>query len=116
MQNLEQLRAKNAQEPAKGLDRSAVNKLPAMIMANGLLATASFCQAEGGGDSRGQMKKALDATAEHLAKRRLIASDKTTVNGLIESLVSQDSHQLQRATTEALAFIAYLKRFAPKKD
>ena len=117
MQNLDQLRAKNALEPAEGLDRSAVNKLPAMIIANGLLATAAFCQAEGGGDRRGQMKAALEATAEHLAKRSFIPANNTTVKGLIDYLATQDSDHLQRATTEALAFIAYLKRFAPpKKD
>jgi CRISPR-associated protein Cmr5 len=117
MQNLEQLRAANAFEAAKDLDRSAVNKLPAMIIANGLLATAAFCQAEGGGgDSRGQMKVALEATAKHLAKRGLIAGEGTTIKDLIEYLTSHDSHYLQRATTEALAFIAYLKRFARRKD
>lgn len=33
---------------------------------------------------------------------------------MIENLSQRSSHDLQRATTEALAFIAYLKRFAPK--
>jgi len=116
MQNLEQIRAANALEPAKDLDRSAVNKLPAMVIANGLLATAAFCEAEGGGDNRSHMKSALDATACHLARRGLVAANTTTTKGLIEDLASRDSHHLQRATAEALAFIAYLKRFAPKKD
>lgn len=116
MQNLEQLRAANALEPAKSLDRSAVNKLPAMILTNGLLATAAFCLAEGGGDSRGQMKEALNATAKHLADRTLINKNKANIQGLIEDLTKRDSEHLQRATNEALAFLAYLKRFAPKKE
>jgi CRISPR type III-B/RAMP module-associated protein Cmr5 len=116
MQNLEQIRAANALKPAKNLDRSAVNKLPAMILANGLLATAAFCEAEGGGDNRRDMKLALDATTDHLSKRGLIAANKTRTEELIADLASSDSHHLQRATTEALAFIAYLKRFAPKKE
>jgi CRISPR-associated protein Cmr5 len=116
MKNLEQLRAANALEPARNLDRSAINKLPALILANGLLATAAFCEAESSGEGRGYMKRAMDATADHLAKRGLLASGKTTTKGLIEDLRGRDSHHLQRATTEALAFIAYLKRFAPKKD
>jgi hypothetical protein len=33
MKNLEQTRAANALEPGKDLSRSAVNKLPAMILA-----------------------------------------------------------------------------------
>lgn len=116
MQNLEQIRAAHALEPAKNLDRSAVNKLPAMILANGLLAAAAFCDAEGGGDNRKDMKLALNATAAHLANRGLIATGKKTAKGIIEDLSGRDSHHLQRATSEALAFIAYLKRFSDKKD
>lgn len=114
MKNLEQIRAANALEPAKALSRSAVNKLPAMILANGLLATAAFCSADGGGENRGDMKKALDATAKHLANRGHLASGTNTVAGMIQDLSQRSSHELQRATAEALAFIAYLKRFAPK--
>jgi len=116
MQNLEQIRAAAALKPAKNLDRSAVNKLPALILANGLLATAAFCEAEGGGDNRGHMKRALDAVAAHLAGQKLIGSSVKTTKDLIEDLASRDSYHLQQATGEALAFLAYLKRFAPKKD
>ncbi|MCL5099189.1 MAG: type III-B CRISPR module-associated protein Cmr5 [Candidatus Omnitrophica bacterium] len=112
MQNLEQIRAADALEPAKDLDRSAVNKLPAMIIANGLLATAAFCEAEGGGDNRSHMKRALDATTDHLSRRGLIAAGKTQTKDLIADIASRDSQYLQRASAEALAFIAYLKRFS----
>ena len=114
MQNLEQIRAAHALAPAERLDRSAVNKLPAMILTNGLLAAAAFCDAEGGGDNRKGMKDALNATAAHLAQRGLIATGKNTAKGIIEDLSGRDSQHLHRATSEALAFIAYLKRFAPK--
>ena len=116
MQNLEQIRASHALEPAKKLDRKAVNRLPAMILANGLLAAAAFCDAEGGGNNRKDMKAALNATAAHLAQRGLIATGKNTAKGIIEDLSGRDSKHLHRATSEALAFIAYLKRFAPQKD
>jgi len=114
MKNLEQIRAANALDPAKELSRSAVNKLPAMILTNGLLATAAFCNAEGGGENRGDMKKALVATAKHLASLGHLSSNTYTVEGMITDLSQRCSHELQRATAEALAFIAYLKRFAPK--
>lgn len=114
MKNLEQIRAANALNPAKELSRSAVNKLPAMILANGLLATAAFCNAVGGGENRADMKKALDATANHLAKQGHLPSSTNTVAAMIAELSQRDSHHLQLATAEALAFIAYLKRFAPK--
>jgi len=114
MKNLEQIRAANALNPAKELSRSAVNKLPAMILANGLLATAAFCNAVGGGENRADMKKALEATARHLASRGHLSSETKTVAEMIEDLSKRTSYELQRATAEALAFIAYLKRFAPK--
>ncbi len=119
MQNLEQIRAVNALEATKAadrkpLDRKAVNKLPAMIINNGLLATAAFCEAEGGGDNRKDMKEALDATAKHLAKRHFVSDNTTSTRQLIDDLAKRDSHQLQLATDEALAYIAYLKRFAKK--
>jgi CRISPR type III-B/RAMP module-associated protein Cmr5 len=119
MKNLEQIRAANALDPAKELSRSAVNKLPAMILANGLLATAAFCNAEGSGENRRDMQKALAATAKHLAERGLISSatatvEKMIVEKMIDDLSKRTSYELQRATAEALAFIAYLKRFAPK--
>lgn len=115
MQNLEQIRAANALGPATNLSRSAVNKLPAMILANGLLATAAFCNAESSGENRKDMKKALDATAAHLAKRKLLAENVNDVLGMINELKGKDSSHLQIATAEALAFISYLKRFAPKE-
>ncbi len=114
MKNLEQIRAANALDPAKNLSRSAVNKLPAMILANGLLATAAFCNAEGGGENRADMKKALEATAKHLADRGYLAAGTSTVAEMIQDLSQRTSHELQQATAEALAFIAYLKRFASK--
>lgn len=115
MRNLEQIRAANALEPAKNLSRSAVSKLPAMILGNGLLATAAFCNADGGGDNRVDMKKALNATAAHLSKQGQLAPNSNTVTAMIADLSQRDSHHLQRATAEALAYLAYLKRFATKE-
>ncbi|NLH73749.1 MAG: type III-B CRISPR module-associated protein Cmr5 [Verrucomicrobia bacterium] len=119
MKNLEQIRAKAAIDSVKkepDMSRSAVNKLPAMIISNGLLATAAFCNAEGGGENREDMKKALDATARYLAFRGILAKGTDSVEGMINCLSERDSHELQHATAEALAFIAYLKRFAKKDD
>lgn len=116
MQNLEQLRAAAALAPAQKLDRSAISKLPALILGNGLLATAAFCDAEGGGTNKSDMKLALDATAAHLSARAIIGPAVTSARQLIADLSKRDSIELQRATAEALAFIGYLKRFAAKKS
>jgi len=115
MQNLEQIRAAAALEPAKTLDKSAVNKLPAMIVGNGLLATIAFCHSESSGENRSQMARALIATAKHLAGQGLIDSKNTDLEAFAKELAARDSHHLQRTTTEALSFIGYLRRFA-KKD
>lgn len=112
--NLEQIRAAAALDAAKTLSRSAVNKLPGLILQSGLLATAAFCNAEGGGENREHMREALTATAHHLANQALLGNETRSVQKMISDLSNRDSLQLQRATEEALAFIAYLKRFAPK--
>ncbi len=114
VQNLEQIRAKHALEKAEGLSRAAVNKIPALILTNGLLATAAFCNAESSGETRVDMKKALEATIEHLAKCGILAPQTRSIEEMIYQLSNRSSQDLQRATTEALAFISYLKRFASK--
>jgi CRISPR type III-B/RAMP module-associated protein Cmr5 len=114
MKNLEQIRAANALAKVGDLKRAAVSKLPAMILGNGLLATAAFCRAEGGGENRKDMKIAMDHTAAHLVDRDMIKKGLGTTDGLIQDLSQRKSIDLQRATSEALAYISYLKRFAQK--
>ncbi len=116
MKNLEQIRAAHAWGPSRTLDKAAVNKLPALILSNGLLATAAFCRKESTGNNRDGMGQAFEATAKHLALRGLVGASVNSIDGLIQDLVARNSMELQRATTEALAFIGYLRRFAEKSD
>jgi CRISPR type III-B/RAMP module-associated protein Cmr5 len=117
MKNLDQIRAAAADKLLpQGLkhpfDRSDVVGIPALILSNGLLAAAAFC-CEDGKEKRAGMKSAFKGIAEHLKERGL-----TTANdgqSLVSDLSKKDSLTLQRATTEALAYLAYLKRFAQKK-
>jgi CRISPR/Cas system CMR-associated protein Cmr5 small subunit len=118
MQNLDQIRAAAAdkllpQGQKHNFDRSDVVGIPALILTNGLLAAAAFC-CEDGKDKRQGMKRAFDGIASYLKSRSLTAA--TTGQALISDLATKDSLTLQRATTEALAFLAYLKRFAVKKE
>lgn len=115
MKNLEQIRAAAAIGPAKALDKSAANKLPAMILTNGLLATAAFCLSESEGKNRGGMRATLEITAKHLEDQKHLGSGNGSVEGLIRDLSGKSSAQLQNATAEALALIGYLRRFAEKK-
>lgn len=118
MQNLDQIRAAAANKllplgKAHPFDRSDVVGIPALILSNGLLAAAAFC-CEQGKEKRSGMKNVFDGIALHLKERGLTAA--TTGQSLISDLSVRNSLDLQRATTEALAFIAYLKRFAVKKE
>ena len=118
MQNLDQLRAAAAAKllPLGGthpFDRSDVVGLPAHILTNGLLPTFAFC-CEAGKDKRAGMKSACNGIADHLKNRQLTTAD--TASTLITELASRDSQAIQRATTETLAFLSYLKRFSLPKD
>lgn len=116
MQNLDQIRAAAALADAKGLDRSAISRLPALILSNGLLSAAAFCEAEGGGENRIHLKTAMNGIAKHLSQRGVASRGIQDTQGLIGDLSKKDSHTLQRASTEALAYLSFLKRFAEKKE
>jgi CRISPR-associated protein Cmr5 len=119
MQNLDQIRAAKALASADSTSRQAVSKLPAMILQNGLLAATAFATEDK--PARVKMKEAMMATAEHLANPRLgisLLANKTTAAEMMTALSSTQatSMDLQRATTESLAFLAYLKRFTTKEE
>jgi CRISPR/Cas system CMR-associated protein Cmr5 small subunit len=113
MTNLEQLRAFHALN-ANGFKRSDVAGFPALIMQNGILAAFAYATEEGK-DTRKGMKSACDATAKYLSTRDIPSAQITDAKTLLTKLTATDSLTLQRATAEALAFFAYLKRFAPKE-
>ena len=121
MKNLEQIRAAKALAVASKTSKTAVSKLPAMILANGLLAAAAFaCETKKDGRTpkRSEMKAALDGAAEHLATAELsipVLANAKTGNELIAKLSAADSVHLHRATSETLAFLSYLKRFTTKE-
>lgn len=108
MQNLEQIRAAAALPVAVNLKRSAISKLPGLILNNGLLATSAFCDA----NNRPDLATAMEAIARHLAARGIVGRQVNAIQSMISDLSARDSLALQRATSEALAFISYLKRFA----
>lgn len=121
MKNLEQIRAGAALETAKHTSKAAVSKLPAMILSNGLLAAAAFAsekKKDRQTPRRPEMKAVLDGTARHLANPQLgmpLLKNCKDVEGLIETLSANSSADLQRATSEAIAFIGYVKRFTTKQ-
>jgi CRISPR-associated protein Cmr5 len=127
MQNLDQLRAAHAlawinncnpagKEPT--LVRRDAAKLPAMLLTNGLLATFAFA-CEAGKGPRAGLANVCTGIARHLADPATGLPELhgiTAPEKLADTLSKSDALTLQRATTEALAYLAYLKRYAPKKD
>ena len=127
MQNLDQLRAAHAltwvntcnPNPLQPtLVRRDAAKIPAMLLANGILATFAFACEDGKGPRAG-LKKVCEGIARHLAQPAIGLPElvgKTDPEKLADKLAGGDALTLQRATTEALAYLAYLKRYAPKKS
>ena len=127
MQNLDQVRAAHALDWLKkvntdpnrpALVRRDAAKLPAMLLSNGLLATFAFACEEGKAPRAG-LKKACEGITAHLAHTTTGLPELTAITSpetLTDKLAKSDAFCLQRATAEALAYLSYLKRFAPKKN
>jgi CRISPR/Cas system CMR-associated protein Cmr5 small subunit len=124
MKNLEQIRAANALIVAGETTKADVNKLPAMIIANGLLATAAFAneKSDKGKPKRPGMQSVVNGLARHLSGPQIdVVPRAENADQLIKLLSAKEDSQansirLQRATAEALAFISYVKRFATKEQ
>jgi CRISPR type III-B/RAMP module-associated protein Cmr5 len=86
-----------------------------MILTNGLLATLAFA-CEQDKTRRRNMKAAADGLASHLTKILPEAGTANTGEALAQNLAKGSDLTLQRATTEALAYLAYLKRYAAPKE
>lgn len=128
-QNLEQLRAKHAlgfaQKVADGKVKAtgqqggdAMKKIPPMIMANGLLAAIAFAiEQKKDGSARPGHQAIFDAIAEHLASGEIaITPGVSTAKQLLDKLAKEDSHTLKLATSEALAWLGYARRFLTGGD
>ena len=111
MKNYEQIRAARAivdgkNESLLGTDGGNIlSKIPTMIVADGLLAAAAFACSKGGGH-----EVCMNSIFDHLAEVKILSGDGLPAK--IEQLATtQDPVLLRRATTEAIAYANYLKRF-----
>jgi CRISPR-associated protein Cmr5 len=96
---------------------SWAQKVPALILTNGLGQTLAFLKAKGKNDSQSYYQKLY----EHISLQVTEEMDGIAENDLLEKIVNDwDSSQYRRATGIALAFCTWLKRFAratlPDKD
>ncbi len=120
MQNLEQIRARNALAfglagAVRGENKGEViKKVAPLIMNHGLLATAaySFTEKEG-------WQKVFDAIARHLADPDVAVVPGDEVKDrqtLMEYLTAKttNSEVLKHATSETMAWLQYARRFVKK--
>lgn len=128
-QTTEQERAKSAWGCVEGVANKSYRKeygsqargLPAMIQTNGLGQTLAFLKAKGKNEDN-----AYKALYGHLSRwgfmrltgnntARQIPNSTRTTSDLLEWLINSDSATYRRATTEALAYALWLRRFAEAK-
>jgi hypothetical protein len=123
MKNLEQIRAAQAlrfwnSEPARRVagreGGDPVQKLPVLILSNGLLATIAFAKANGAGFEILAREIGEFLSPGHM---NVLPAPAPDLDHFIKVLTHEksDSLLLQRATTEALAYLAYLKRLGPNR-
>lgn len=117
-QTLAQQRAANALNAARiagmghGQDGgNALSGFPMLIKTDGILAAFAFAVERKPNRERKQRGAHLivGALATHLQSLEIVNAQ--TADDLVEELARGDSALLRRATTEALAYLNYLKRF-----
>lgn len=119
MQNLEQIRARNAlnfanRGPVRG-DKGGkvIEKVSPLIQNHGLLATAAYSFTENEG-----WQKVFDAIAQHLADKDVAIVDVGCTDRvkLMEFLTRKEitSETLKLATAETMAWLTYARRFVKK--
>lgn len=119
MQNLEQIRARNAlsfsNSGAISGDKGGevIKKVPPLILNHGLLATAAYSFTE-----RDGWQKTFDAIAKHLSDPDIailpasVCDRQTLMNYLTKKETS--SQTLKLATAETMAWLQYARRFVKK--
>jgi hypothetical protein len=120
MQNLEQIRARNALAAAEqkiaGKDGGeVVKKIPPLFINHGLLAIGAYAF-----DEKTGYKGVVDAIAAHLADPAvalLPTKFSKDTAGLMRFLSTEaDSNALRLCTNEAMAWLNYARRFIKKTD
>jgi len=127
MKTLSQVRAANALRcrdinTKTKEEGDIINKLPAYIQNNGLIATLAFCmdksKKKGKESDNKQDDKQENGYAEvaniiidHLKTPEINIVNASDLEDLIKKLANGDANLLRRATAETLALLNYMKRF-----
>lgn len=120
MKTLAQIRSANALNASKtpGMGKGqkggdAISGFPMLVKVDGLLSAAAFAvetNREGKPKQEGA-RHIIQSVAEHLSDRNIGICQAETAEALVEELSRGDSTKLRQATAEALAYLAYLKRY-----
>jgi len=112
MKNLDQIRAKNALaavahigEGAEG-GEAVAKKVPVMIRENGFIAAMAFAKEKGKGYA--DVFKAIIVHLKDIDQLHGISDD---FDGFLAGLCQKDSVVLRAVTSEAMAYLNYLRRF-----
>lgn len=108
---LEKLRTPKGEFDWKKNYSSLARKAPMLVLTNGLGQTLAFLKAKGKNDPGDEHTVLFRHLSEWVLNQ--VAPGTTSSNGdLLEWVLDHDSAAYRRATTEALAFLTWLKRFA----
>ena len=128
MQNLEQIRAKNAlhaaaEGPFNGKNGGQiVKKVPTMILENGILPTIAFAleKTDSGNYKNEDTKKVFDHIITHLGDPQIkVLNSIVSLELFLKSMVNGEeatSLKLRKITTETMAYLSYFRRFAGKSE
>ncbi|MBR1835904.1 MAG: type III-B CRISPR module-associated protein Cmr5 [Kiritimatiellae bacterium] len=115
MQNLAQVRAKNALSAAPGIGsgqgdgKSVAKKVPAQIIQNGILGALAFAI-----ETQAGYLDVFNAVCVHLRSPELAALriSPSSPNALFDALSNASSDTLRAVTAETLEYLNYFRRFA----
>lgn len=119
LRNLEQIRAKNAYAASDSIrtgkegGRAVAKKVPTMIVANGFIGALAFAIEDNGG-----YLSVFHAVIDHLHKANLncgiVAKEP---KAFLDELCGKSADTLRAITSESMAYLNYLRRFAkPGKE
>ncbi len=125
MKSLEQMRARQAFEFWAGIRQEAARNEPFrrvaqelsyLLMQNGLLATIAYAKSQSTPDRRSLHEQLVLELGKFLAgkERGLLPFPVNVIDDFLRGLTSYPSSLLQQATAEALAYLSYLQRLAPR--
>ena len=127
MVNKEQVRARNALAALNRLSTKnykgesggdILTGFPALIVNNGILATIAYCLSKSERGKKSGHELICDEISQHLADPDinclvlLQKNKEPDTQSLLDFLVNSNSDKLRLCTSEALAYLNFLRRFA----